>query len=345
MQLTSSTWQLFRVIAFIAVFSLAAAIQAKTEEDRNLQSVLQSHLSAFDLGGSKSHLIHRLLELSENSGAFEPPDVDYIPLVTQVVHGAGEWVLILKDTGEADKFGYSDFWVGLRNGKAVVRQVPPHEDDPSIGPMFGEWRRHGKYLLGAGVNVAYHSPNFADGEIQVLEQNGTTLRLVQREHIEQAKDFVYFRSSHSNDLVSLDASEGEDFKTLRRFHMMAPTYETDWKFRGSCYEPVNSFTVHDELWVTDQLATAIVKHHSKAVARFLRNTSLRSRLVPEFRKILAFGGVRADIESYNFGLTRNRRLSRVSISGFGDVGSATLVLILRKVHGGWVVTGFKKAQS
>jgi len=335
-------------LAFV-IGSAETAIAAESKNE-SVRLLLQTRLTKADLCQTKTALFHKLLALSNQTKQFEPFDDEDAQYVMPVKNGDHEWVLVVGNTGDDDTFGWAGLWLGLRGGRVAVRLLPSNDDD-MVGPLYGEWRRSTQYLIGAGFDRSSHSPNFADGDIQVYKETAQGLSLKQREHIDLAKSPVYFPSKHSLNLVSLDGSsdlDGEsnsEFKTLDEHKSDCPTRQINWTFRNGRYRKAAEFTRHDEWWAADRLATAVSRRDERTIKLMIPSARVRAKLLPLLRKVLRYERVGVNVESDSlFRIPSNTAPASVNLFSIPPYVESPWMLF-EHVRGKWVVTGIDQGRK
>src|SRR5262249_35843889 len=151
-------------------------IAAPTPQQAIRRLLLRS-LTPRDLSLSKQRLAAKLKRIS-NGSSIMVADGGYVKEWLRPVRGGHEWIL-LAGSRAGDEKGPFDYWLGSGKGKLLVTLLPNDwSEDEMIGPLVGSWRRHGPYVIGVGIDLARHSPSWADGEFDVFTvgPNGLVLR-------------------------------------------------------------------------------------------------------------------------------------------------------------------------
>ncbi|MBI1756080.1 MAG: hypothetical protein HYR64_03125 [Fimbriimonas ginsengisoli] len=249
--------------ALLAIVGTALCQEpADTRVKEAIRKVLLESLNVRDLSLPKSKLAAKVARGGRESRIFEPPwEGD---LVTRVQGSAHEWVVMVASiTGDLGMHAKA-YWLGAPSGRLMATAIP-YDKNTLTGPLIGEWRHHGDYLIGVGIIAAFHSPTWQDGDIRVFTVGPSGLVLRQSIRLDFAGS-LRFASASSDDVVG---SNRQEFQSITGRHL-GLTRDIHWRFSSGRYRVALSRIVHDELWALDRLVTAVK----------LRQFSLQRRMIP-----------------------------------------------------------------
>jgi hypothetical protein len=246
----------FRAIScaagLLASYSDRTPTYPQVSKAEQIRRLLLKSLKPRDLDRSASKLFQRIDRIGADSGQFYIDDGTQSGWLSRVAYARREWVIIVRSDADNDVIPWNGYWLGARGNTLLVTSLPAGPDD-MIGPIVGQWRRQGKYVVGAGIDLAAHSPSWADGDFLVFTVGRAGLVLHQRGGLEFATT-LRFRSNRSEDLVGYDRQGS--LQTIKGRREQG-TERTRWKFHDGKYRKVSVRLVQDELWALDRLVTAV----------------------------------------------------------------------------------------
>jgi len=277
------------LFVFAALLSLTAASTATDHATKvKIHQFLVSHLKPAELDLPRKRLADKIADLTADLPYISQTEDDRIENggLNQVARSRREWIFLTRTQGdEHDYCPCAGFWLGVR-GNRVVAQALPDDPDALEGPMAGKWRRHGSYLLGAGIQLSFHSQNFLSGQVVSFRETARGVHLLQNEGTSPTES-IKFRSKTSDDVVAEGGfGDDEEFLTIQSTRGTVPQMQVVWRFEKGQYRKGKLARLHNNIWALDQVVTAARRRQTNILVEMVPDPALRLRLAEGIRLAL-----------------------------------------------------------
>ena len=316
-------------LLLLALLGLAATASAQLDGPDVSPSIiktLERHLKPTDLDLPVKKLRSKIDAIGDFFEVAEDREVEQseVPMhgLSKVQGSSREVMAVLESTKRQYSPNFT-YWIGVIRGKIAVKTIPKNKDD-MIGPIYGDWRRRGKYLVGVGYNASYHSPAWADGELDVLTDTANGPKMIQRIGLgpRRLPGFIDTAS------FTVDSCENTDdgFSVIETTRYIRPRCDKIYEFRNGRYFLARTVPTHDKTWAIDHLLTAVFQHRQNTINAMIPNATKR-RL---FQKRLQTA-LHQDADQYE----ESEGIATVTSKSHPNF---ELDLEMKKTKSGWVLT-------
>ncbi len=272
------------VFAVSLVLCSETAVGAQSSFAVDVRYALEKSLTPSDLKSSKAKFDARILELGR---ARKSVAWDRLGGSQRVRDALDWWVVIVVPKDDTAL----EFLVrpGGPRSKVIVSPIPKPSDEG--GPVDGEWKKVGNFLVGAGVLT--QSSNHPPAGIQLLSVRDDSVKSIQSfvtedecaGEVRMGKGFW----DRSQDIIV--ATRLDDFRALFGAPQAGPwlTHRTRWRLRQGRLHLVASHVVENPLSQLDRIAKAVMDSDKITLHRLIANSRLRKQAIQTLKGALSRG--------------------------------------------------------